>query len=48
MKITYGLLVALMLLSGSAFADCTIDGKTYSEGSVFGPLTCVDGKWVKK
>jgi len=48
MKFTYWLVIALLLASASALADCTIDGRTYTEGTVFGPLTCTDGQWIKK
>ena len=51
MKYSYILALILLLLSSTAYsepADCSYNGKTYVEGSVIGPLKCVDGKWVKK
>jgi len=51
MKISYLLALILMLFSGIAYSDsaqCTYNGNSYAEGSIIGPLTCVDGKWIKK
>jgi hypothetical protein len=40
------LISILLLVSGLAQADCQYNGKTVSEGTVIGPYTCVNGKWV--
>jgi hypothetical protein len=39
-------MTALLLMVGSAFADCTYNGSTYVEGTVIGPYTCTNGQWV--
>jgi len=36
----------LLIISNMAVADCTYNGKTYSEGTVIGPYVCRQGKWV--
>jgi hypothetical protein len=38
--------ILLLFISGLAQADCLYNGKTVSEGTVIGPYTCVNGKWV--
>ena len=47
-SILYVTILALVLLSGKAFADCRQGDRTYGEGEKVGPYTCQDGKWVRK
>ena len=35
-----------LTISNIAVADCTYNGKIYSEGTVIGPYVCRQGKWV--
>jgi hypothetical protein len=46
-SILYILTVMFVILSGSAFADCTHGGRTYGEGEQVGPYTCQGGQWVR-
>lgn len=49
MKLTlYIFTLSLVLLFGSAFADCTHGGRTYGEGEQVGPYTCQGGEWVRQ
>jgi len=43
-----GMTLAIVLLSGNAFADCSRSGVTYGEGETVGPYTCQGGQWVRK
>lgn len=40
-------LAGMLLMVGSAFAECTYNGTTYAEGTVIGPYTCSGGEWVR-
>jgi hypothetical protein len=35
-----------LMLSNIAMADCTYNGKKYSEGTVLGPYVCSGGQWI--
>ena len=41
-------LIALMivLVAGSAAADCLYQGRLYPEGARIGPYVCVKGQWL--
>jgi len=41
-------IVLLSVMANVAYADCPYEGKTYSEGTVIGPLVCSGGHWVKR
>jgi len=45
MKKLTPLITLFLLLSNTVLADCTYNGKNYSEGTVIGPYVCRDGKW---
>lgn len=40
--------IASLMLAVPAFANagCVYNGKVYPEGTVIGPYTCSNGKWV--
>lgn len=38
----------LLLLVGTASADCIYNGSVYPEGTVMGPYVCVNNGWVKR
>jgi hypothetical protein len=40
--------VLLILMPTNALADCTYNGKQYSEGSRVGAFVCQQGRWVVK
>lgn len=41
-------LALALSFAGSLYAECTYNGKKYSEGSVIGPYICKDGEWVRR
>ncbi|MDC9729030.1 MAG: hypothetical protein PSN04_06840 [Methyloprofundus sp.] len=47
-KCIFMTLIFNILLSTAALAECTYDGEKHPEGTVIGPYTCSDGKWVFK
>lgn len=47
-KISFIVLLLLVLGSSAAYADCIYNGQTYSEGTIRGPFICVDGEWIKR
>jgi len=43
------LVVTLFLILGiSVEANCTFEGKSYSEGTIRGPYICIDGEWIRR
>jgi hypothetical protein len=40
------LVIAVLLMPASAFADCIYNGKRYSEGARVGAFVCQQGRWV--
>lgn len=43
-------LAALLFLafSSAAFANCTLNGASYPEGTVYGTFVCTNGQWVHR
>lgn len=41
-------IILVLLLAGTAYANCVYNGKEYSEGTVIGPYVCVNGQWKQK
>lgn len=39
-------ILAVLLLAGTALADCVADGQTYPEGTRSGVYVCEGGEWV--
>lgn len=48
MKTKLILVICLLFISSSAFADCAYQGSNYPEGSQIGPYVCSGDKWVIK
>jgi len=44
---TIFVLAIILASSGSVYAECSYNGKTYPEGTILGPYICSDGKWVR-
>ena len=38
--------ILLLMFASVSQADCIYNGKSVSEGTVIGPYTCENGKWV--